>query len=67
MKSILAVLFLLSLGACSSYEQVTHIGKNAVAVVKNDGFLFGITRGPQVWICQTTAQGLKNCVTGENP
>jgi|GEM_PF-1444785 len=63
----LAVLMMLVLSGCASYTQVTRIGKNTVAVSRNDNLLFGLLRGPQVWICQVTAQGLKGCVTGDNP
>ncbi|HAZ11623.1 MAG: hypothetical protein A2X86_18025 [Bdellovibrionales bacterium GWA2_49_15] len=68
MKRLMALsLIALLVCSCSSYETVSRIGKNTVAVTKNDNFLFGITRGPQVWLCQVTPTGLKGCVTGENP
>ncbi|MEK6624506.1 MAG: hypothetical protein AABY86_06040 [Bdellovibrionota bacterium] len=68
MKRLMALsLIALFVSSCSSYTEVTRIGKNTVAVTKNDSFLFGITRGPQVWLCQVTPSGLKGCVTGENP
>ena len=71
MKKLLPLTILIAMSlnftSCSSYTTVTKVAKGKVAVVKNDGFLWGITRGPQVWICSATSRGLKNCRTNENP
>jgi len=70
MLRIFSVFLLLAVSlsyGCSSYTSITKVGASEVAVVKNDSFLFGITRGPQVWICTATKKGLKDCSTNENP
>lgn len=68
MKSlILCTLIALSVSSCASYTSVTKVGKGTVAVTKNDGLLWGLLRGPQVYICKATPSGLTNCATSENP
>lgn len=68
MKRIsLLILLGLSLTSCSSYMATTRVGKGMVSVVKNDFLFGGLFRGPKVYICRPTPQGLTNCSTMENP
>ena len=57
----------LFVSSCASYTAVTRVGKGQVAVVKNDGFFYGLFRGPQVYVCTATKSGLKDCATQDNP
>lgn len=64
-KSFLLLITFSFLGSACSYTAVTRLGKGKVAVVKNDGILFGALR--KVFVCNATKAGLSNCSTNENP
>jgi len=67
MKSLTLALTLIALGGCASYPSITKVGKGTVAVVKNHAAPMNWFVGPQIYICQATTNGLKNCRSDENP
>jgi hypothetical protein len=64
--SVLVVL-LAALAATSgcSYGGIAKVGKGKVAVLRNDGFLFGALR--KAFVCKVGAGGLSQCSANENP